>query len=120
MVGKLSVREMRILAIIREISDSILETRRYGPKSGVSRIIQESRQHCECEVEVDLVLIQTSFLYFWKLCLKNASLRKKINLIYIIKQDGLYQNKVNFSLISTCNCKMLYLRILWYFSKWPS
>ena len=25
---------------------------------------------------------------------------------YIIKQEGLYQNKVNSSLISTCNCKM--------------
>ena len=29
-------------AIIREIFDSKLETRRYGPKSGVSRIIRES------------------------------------------------------------------------------
>ena len=32
-------------------------------------------------------------------------------MIYIklnIKQEGLYQNKVNSSLISTCNCKMGY------------
>ena len=34
MVGKLSVQEIAILAIIREISDSNLETGRYGPKSG--------------------------------------------------------------------------------------
>ena len=27
-------------------------------------------------------------------------------MIYIIKQAGLYQNKVNSSLISICNCKM--------------
>ena len=27
-------------------------------------------------------------------------------MIYIIKQAGLYQNKVNSSLVSTCNCKM--------------
>ena len=77
MVGKSSLQEIATLAIIWEISDSNLETRRYGPKSGVPWIIRESLQHCECEVEVDLVLIKTSFLYFWKLCLKNASLRKK-------------------------------------------
>ena len=49
------------------------------------------------EVEVDLVLIQTSFLFLWKLCLKNTSLHKE-NMIYIRKQEGLYQNKVNSSL----------------------
>ena len=27
-------------------------------------------------------------------------------MIYVIKQEGLYQNKVNSSLISTCNCKI--------------
>ena len=31
-------------------------------------------------------------------------------MIYITKQEGLYQNKVNFSLVSTCNCKMDYCR----------
>ena len=31
------------------------------------------------------------------------------------KQEGLLQNKVNFSLVSTCNCKMGYWVILhWY------
>ena len=30
-------------------------------------------------------------------------------MIYIIKQEGLYQNKVNSSLVFTCNCKMGYL-----------
>ena len=29
-------------------------------------------------------------------------------MIYLTKQEGLYQNKVNFSLVSTCNCKMDY------------
>ena len=29
-------------------------------------------------------------------------------MMYIKKQEGLYQNKVNSSLISTCNCKMGY------------
>ena len=27
---------------------------------------------------------------------------------YIIKQEGLYQNKVNPNLVFTCNCKMGY------------
>ena len=36
MVGKSSVQEIAVLAIIREISDSNLETGRYGPKFGVS------------------------------------------------------------------------------------
>ena len=39
-----------------------------------------------------------SFLFLWKLCLKNTSLHKE-NMIYIIKRElGLYQNKVNSSL----------------------
>ena len=29
-------------------------------------------------------------------------------MMYIIKQEGFYQNKVNSSLVSTCNCKMGY------------
>ena len=41
-----SLQEIATLAIIREISDSNLETGRYGPKSGVSRIIRQSWQHC--------------------------------------------------------------------------
>ena len=44
MVVKSSPQEIATLAIIREISDSNLETVRYGPKSGVSQIIQESWQ----------------------------------------------------------------------------
>ena len=32
------------------------------------------------------------------------------DMIYIIKQEGLYQNKVNSSLVFTCNCKMGYWR----------
>ena len=39
MVGKSSLQAIATLAIIGEMSDSNLETGRYGPKSGVSRII---------------------------------------------------------------------------------
>ena len=43
MVGQLSLlKKWQTLVIIREISYSNLETRRYGPKSGVSWNIQES------------------------------------------------------------------------------
>ena len=44
------------------------------------------------EGEGDLVLIQTFFALLWKLFLKNTS-KHKNNLIYIIKQEGLYPNK---------------------------
>ena len=33
-------------------------------------------------------------------------------MIYITKQEGLYQNKVNSSLVSTCNCKMDYGNVI--------
>ena len=59
------------------------------------------------EAEGDLVLIQTLSALLWKLFLKNTSWHKN-NLIYIIKQEGLYQNKVTFSLASIHNCKMAY------------
>ena len=65
----------------------------------------------ECEAEVDLVLIQTSFVLLWKLSLKNTSQHKN-NLIYIIKQKGLYQNKVTVSPASIHNCKMAYSELL--------
>ena len=42
MVGKTSLQEIATVAIIREISDSNMETGKYGPKAGVSRIIWES------------------------------------------------------------------------------
>ena len=59
------------------------------------------------EGESDLVLLQTPFALLWKLFLKNTS-KHKNNLIYITKQEGLYQNKVNSSLASMHNCKMAY------------
>ena len=34
-------------------------------------------------------------------------------MFYITKQEGLYQNKVNFSLVFTCNCKMSYCKLGW-------
>ena len=59
------------------------------------------------EAEGDLVLIQTFFALLWKLFLKNTS-KHKNDLIYIIKQEGLYQSKVTLSLASTHNCKIAY------------
>ena len=59
------------------------------------------------EGESDLVLLQTPFALLWKLFLKNTS-KHKNNLFYIIKQEGLYQNKVKSSLASIHNCKMAY------------
>ena len=41
MVGKSNVQEIAIEAIIREISDSNLETGGYSPKCGVAPIIRE-------------------------------------------------------------------------------
>ena len=38
--------EVTTSKIIQEISNSNLETGRYGPKSGLAQIIQESWQHC--------------------------------------------------------------------------
>ena len=57
------------------------------------------------ESEGGLVLIQTFFALLWKLFLKNT-IKHKNNLIYIIKQEGLYQNKVTLTLASIHNCKM--------------
>ena len=45
-VGKSSLQEIVPLAILLEISDSNLETGRYGQKSGASQFILESWQHC--------------------------------------------------------------------------
>ena len=42
-----------------------------------------------------------------EIVLENTS-KHKNNLIYIIKQKGLYQNKVTSSLASIHNCKMTY------------
>ena len=62
------------------------------------------------EAKGDLVLIQAFFALLWKLFLKNTSLHKN-NLIYIIKQEVLYQNKVTLSLASIHNCKTVYYTI---------
>ena len=61
----------------------------------------------ECEADGDLVLMQTPLALLWKLSLKNTSQHKN-NLIYLIKQEGLYQNKVTVSLASIHNCKIAY------------
>ena len=61
------------------------------------------------EAEGDLLLIQTFFVLLWKLFLNNTSWHKN-NLIYKIKQEGLYQIKVTLSLASIHNCKMAYFK----------
>ena len=38
-------------------------------------------------------------------------------MIYITKQEGLYQNNDNSSLVSTCNCKMDYCKCNYCSSK---
>ena len=54
----------------------------------------------ECEANsADPLLIQTSLALLWKLPFKNTS-KHKNNLIYVIKQEGLYQNKVTVTLAS--------------------
>ena len=53
----------------------------------------------ECEAEVDLVMIQTFFCLRMDIMLQNTS-QQKNNKIYIRKQEGLYQNKVNSILVS--------------------
>ena len=51
----------------------------------------------ECEVEVDLVLIQTSFLSLWKLYLKILGSVRTARFPYIvIKQKGLHQTPASF------------------------
>ena len=61
----------------------------------------------ESEGEGDLVFIQTFFALLWQLFLRNTS-KHKNDLIFIIKQEGLYQNKVTLSLATVHNCKMAY------------
>ena len=46
----------------------------------------------ECEAHGDLVLIQSPCSLLWKLSVKNTSYHKN-NLIYLIKQEGLYQKQ---------------------------
>ena len=55
------------------------------------------------EAEIDLVWIQTSFLFLWKFCLKNTSQHDLHD-----KAEGLYQNKADSSLVCIRNCKMDY------------
>lgn len=39
---------------------------------------------------------------------------------YIRKQEVVYQNKVNSNVFSTYNCKMAYLRILYFVGRIPT
>ena len=61
------------------------------------------------EGEGDLVLIQTFFALLLKLeIVTSITSKHKNNLIYIMKQEGLYQNKVTLTLASIHNCQMAY------------
>ena len=61
----------------------------------------------ESGVEGDLVLIQTFLHYVIKVFLRQIVFFK--NNFHNKSKEGMYQNKVNFSLASIHNCKMGYL-----------
>ena len=66
MPESLVYKKWQTLAIMREISDSNLETGKYGPKSGVSRIIQESWQRClSVGAGMQLIKINEKYLLNW-------------------------------------------------------
>ena len=70
------------------------------------------------EADGDLVLIQIFFALLWKLFLKiqfSIRITSWNNLIYIINQEGLYQNEVTLSLAFMHSCKMVY----WYYELKP-
>ena len=63
MPESLVYKKWQTLAIMREISDSNLETGKYGPKSGVSRIIQESWQrYLSVGAGIQLIKINEKYL----------------------------------------------------------
>ena len=113
---RLHTFEVKIYATGGPWRSAILSSKTYGKLANLRQysIYPSSIGHFTVmdgsEAEGDLVLIQTFFALLWKLFLKNTS-KHKNNLIYIIKQEGLYQNKVILSLASIYNCKMAYLII---------
>lgn len=83
---------------------------------GEQTILQLWAWYPSIQVNVRLRLVTNLHLFsYGKLSLKNTSLDKN-NMIDIIKQQGLYQNKVNSRLVFIDNCKMAFLLleyILW-------
>ena len=66
MLESLFYKKWQTSAIIQEISDSILETGKYGPKSGVSCIIQEGWQRClSVGAGMQLIKINEKYLLNW-------------------------------------------------------
>ena len=55
MVRKSSLQEIATLVIIQVKSDSNLETGRYSPKLGVSRVVQESWQQWKVHVPISAI-----------------------------------------------------------------
>ena len=60
----------------------------------------------ECDVDLDT----NTFVLLWEYYSKH-----KNSIIYIRKHEGLYQNKVNSSLVSFCYCKWPILLLYIYF-----
>ena len=66
-------------------------------------------------MNVRLILFDiNTFVLLWEYYSKH-----KNSIIYVRKQEGLYQNKVNSSLVSFCHCKwpilLLYIYFFWSF-----
>ena len=51
-----------------------------------------------------------TFVFLWEYYSKH-----KNSIVYVRKQEGLYQNKVNSSLVSFCHCKWPILLLYIYF-----
>jgi len=66
MPESLVYKKWQTSAFIQEISDSNLETGKYGPKSGDSRIILERWQHClSIGAGMQLIKINEKYLLNW-------------------------------------------------------
>ena len=115
MVGKSSLQEIAILVIIWEISDSNLETGRYGPESGISRIIRESWQHWICnskDLESGLLRHLWWKVGLWRWCIR----ARETFLSFITRITRILFRKVSLSksvrFIFTCKKSLIYSQSL--------
>ena len=73
-------------AIIREISDSNLETLRNGSKSGLSQIIRESRQPCKLSLYYTLIYPYLSYCNIvW-----SSTYNTHLNRIFIVQKSAIH------------------------------
>ena len=91
-IFEISLSESRIYkkwqtsAIIREISDSNLETRRNGSKSGLSQIIRESRQPCKLSLYYTLIYPYLSYCNIvW-----SSTYNTHLNRIFILQKSAIH------------------------------